>query len=84
MEQETDLLAQTDPSKREMHCRSLGDDMKEATQTIGGTLNDMITDEQIVEIKNSITSTKSTMMLFSYIELVRKTLDFIEQKRTKQ
>ena len=42
MEQKTDLLAQTDPSKRKMHCPSLGDDMKEATQTIGGTFNDII------------------------------------------
>lgn len=45
------------------------------------TLNGLITDEQIAEIKKSVTNTNS--MMFSYVELVRKTLDFIEQNRDK-
>jgi hypothetical protein len=42
----------------------------------------MITDEQIAEIKRSVTNTNS--MMFSYVELVRRTLDFIEQNKEKQ
>ena len=46
------------------------------------SLNSLISDSQIAEIKKSITNTNS--MMFSYIELVRKTLDFIEQNKDKE
>lgn len=52
-------------------------DMEEEKQTLNG----LITDEQIAEIKKSVTNTNS--MMFSYVELVRKTLDFIEQNSDK-
>ena len=53
-------------------------DMEEEKQTLNG----LITDEQIAEIKRSVTNTNS--MMFSYVELVRRTLDFIEQNKEKQ
>lgn len=56
------------------------EEVKEQTQN--ASLNGMITDEQIAEIKRSVTNTNS--MMFSYVELVRKTLDFIEQNKEKQ
>lgn len=46
------------------------------------TLNDLITDEQIAEIKKSVMQANSG--LFSYIELVRKTLDYIEENKGKE
>lgn len=52
-------------------------DMEEEKQTLNG----LITGEQIAEIKKSVTNTNS--MMFSYVELVRKTLDFIEQNSDK-
>jgi hypothetical protein len=85
-ERKTNILGWVDPSKWEIHWPSLGDeygeDMEEKEQTQNASLNGMITDEQIAEIKRSVTNTNS--MMFSYVELVRRTLDFIEQNKEKQ
>lgn len=87
MERKINLLDWADPSKWEIHWPSLGDAYgkeymeEEKEPTLNASLNGLITDEQIAEIKKSVTNTNS--MMFSYVELVRKTLDFIEQNRDK-
>lgn len=81
-ERKTNLLDWADPSKWVIHWPSLGDEYGEDVEEVKEpTLNGMITDEQIAEIKKSVTNTNS--MMFSYVELVRKALDFIEQNRDK-
>lgn len=83
MERKINLLDWADPSKWEIHWPSLGDAYgKEYMEEEKQTLNSLITDEQIAEIKRSVTNTNS--MMFSYVELVRRTLDFIEQNKEKQ